>query len=252
MELQPDIRRVALVTGAAKRIGAAIVRRLHADGFDVVIHHRASADEARALAAELEARRADSTLVLQAELAHFDRLPEMIARTIGRFGRLDLLVNNASSFFATPIGSATPTQWEALFAPNAFAPFFLSQTAAFHLKASQGAIVNLLDIYAERPRRDHTIYAMSKAALGAMTRALAVDLAPQVRVNAVALGAVLWPSDAGDELSDNARRILDRTPLARTGSAEEIADAVAWLAKPGFSTGQILTLDGGRSVWEGF
>jgi pteridine reductase len=241
--------RVALITGSAKRIGAAIVRRLHADGMNVVIHHRNSTTEATALAAELNAARANSALVLQAELSEFDRLPEMIAKVIGAFGRLDVLVNNASSFFPTPIGPTIPKQWDELFAPNAYAPFFLSQCAAFHLKRTQGCIINLLDIYAERPRKDHTVYVMSKAALTAMTKSLAVDLAPDVRVNGVALGAVLWPSDAP---SENAQRILQRTPLARTGSAEEIADAVSWLAKPNFITGQIINVDGGRSVWEGF
>ena len=184
---------VALVTGSARRIGAAIARRLHAAGYDLALHYRDSEADARALAAELEAARANSTLLLQADLAQFDRLPELVARTIGRFGRLDALVNNASAFYPTAFGSTTPAQWDALFAINARAPFFLAQAAAPHLANTSGAIVNITDIYAERPLREHAVYAMSKAALLHMTRALALELAPQVRVNAVSPGAILWP-----------------------------------------------------------
>lgn len=238
-------RPVALVTGAAKRIGAAIARRLHADGFDLALHYRDSAFEMDALASELDARRADSTLALQADLAEFDRLPELIARTIGRFGRLDAVVNNASGFFPTPFGETTPQQWDALFAANARAPFFLSQAAAPHLKATQGAIVNIADIYAERPLRDHAIYGMSKAALVHMTRALAVELAPDVRVNAVSPGAILWPEDEKDGHTKTA--LLTRTPMGRIGTVEEIAQAVRWLLRDAtYTTGQVIRVDGGR------
>ena len=241
---------VALVTGAARRIGAAIARRLHADGHDLALHYRASADEVEALATELDARRPGSALVLQADLADFDRLPELVARTIGRFGRLDALVNNASSFFPTRFGTTTPMQWDALFAANARAPFFLSQAAAPHLKATHGAIVNLVDIYAERPLRDHAAYAMSKAALLHMTRALALELAPEVRVNAVAPGAILWPEPGqdGDGKDDAAKAaMLARTPLGRIGTPEEVAEAVRWLLRDAtYTTGQVLRLDGGR------
>lgn len=238
-------RPVALITGAARRLGAAIARRLHAEGHDVALHYRSSADDMRALAAELESLRADSVLTLHAELGEFDRLPELVAHTIGRFGRLDALVNNASAFAPTPVGRATPTQWDELFAANARAPFFLSQAAAPHLKAANGSIVNLVDIYADRPLREHTLYCMAKAALVMATKSLALELAPEVRVNAIAPGAILW---AESDDSDNKQAVmLAHTPLARTGTPEEIAEAVHWLLTGAtFTTGQIIRLDGGR------
>lgn len=245
-------RPVALVTGAARRLGAAIARRLHAEGYDLVLHYRSSRADIDALAAGLEATRAGSTLVLQADLAAFDRLPELVAHAIGRFGRLDALVNNASSFHATPIGQATPAQWDDLFASNARAPFFLSQAAAPHLKASRGSIVNLVDIHGERPLKDHAVYSMAKAALIMATRALALELAPDVRVNAVAPGAILWPESGAAGVPDagqvaHQQQLIARTPLARTGSPDDIADAVLWLLRSArYSTGQVLRVDGGR------
>ncbi|MCY7354584.1 MAG: pteridine reductase [Lysobacter sp.] len=240
-------RPVALITGAAKRIGAAIARRLHAEGHDLALHYRDSAAEMDALLAELNANRADSAIALRADLAEFDRLPELIANTVGRFGRLDALVNNASAFFPTPFGKATPQHWDDLFATNTRAPFFLSQAAALHLKATQGAIVNIADIYAERPLHDHAIYGMSKAALVHMTRALAAELAPEVRVNAVSPGAILWPEDGKNESAKDA--MLARTPLKRIGSVEEIAEAVRWLLRDAtYTTGQIIRVDGGRML----
>jgi pteridine reductase len=240
-----NARPVALVTGSARRIGAAIARALHAAGYDLVLHCRQSRADADALATELEAARPGSTLVQQADLAEFDRLPELVARTIGRFGRLDALVNNASSFTPTPIGTATPAHWDALFASNARAPFFLAQAAAPHLAATRGAIVNLADIYGERPLREHTIYCMAKAALIMMTKSLALELGPDVRVNAVSPGAILWPEANGDATKQKA--MLARTPLGRTGTPEEVAEAVRWLLQDArYSTGQVLHLDGGR------
>jgi pteridine reductase len=242
---------VALVTGAARRIGAAIARRLHADGYDLALHYRDSAEAMRALAAELEAARAGSVLVLQADLAEFDRLPELVAGTVGRYGRLDALVNNASAFFPTPFGATTPQQWDALFAVNARAPYFLAQAAAPHLRAARGAIVNLADIHGERPLRDHAVYGMGKAALIHMTRALALELAPQVRVNAVAPGAILWPEPGNDGGKDAAAQaaLLARTPLGRIGTTAEIAEAVRWLLRDaGYTTGQLIRVDGGRML----
>ncbi|AWV08695.1 pteridine reductase [Marilutibacter maris] len=250
----PANRPVALITGAARRIGAAIVRHLHAAGYDIALHYRGSTDAAQALAAALNDARADSVLPLQADLGEFDRLPELVAATVGRFGRLDALVNNASTFEPSPIGATTPAQWDHLFASNAHAPFFLAQAAAPHLRQAGGAIVSLTDLYAERPLRDHTVYCMAKAALLAMTRSLALELAPQARVNAVAPGAILWPepngSDiAGDSCSLKQAQMLERTPLARTGTPEEVAEAVRWLLMDArYSTGQVLHLDGGRML----
>jgi pteridine reductase len=190
-------RPVVLITGAARRLGAAIARALHADGYDLALHYRSSAADMQRLERDLLAARPGSVVTLQADLAEFDRLPELVARTVGAFGRLDALVNNASAFFPTPLGEATPAQWDALFAANARAPFFLSQAAAPHLRAARGAIVNLADVYASRPLREHALYGMSKAALVHMTRALALELAPEVRVNAIAPGAILWPEGDG-------------------------------------------------------
>lgn len=238
-------RPVALVTGAARRLGAAIARHLHGAGYDLALHYRGSVADMQALAAGLEAARADSVLVLQADLAEFDRIPELVAATIGRFGRLDALVNNASSFEPTPFGDITPAQWETQFAANARAPLFLAQAAAPHLAAAKGAIVNLTDIYAERPLRDYAVYCMTKAALAMATKSLALELAPDVRVNAIAPGAILWADNDTSEAKQSA--LLARTPLARTGTPEEVAEAVRWLLKDAtYCTGQVLRLDGGR------
>ena len=187
-----------LVTGAARRVGAEIARSLHAAGARVALHYRHSAGEADALAAELCARRADSAFTVGGDLARFGVAAEIAAAVLARGDRLDGLVNNASNFYPTPIGAATPQQWDDLFAVNARAPFFLAQAAAPHLRAARGAIVNLTDLYAERPLRQHTVYCMAKAALAMLTRSLAVELAPEVRVNAVAPGAILWPEDEGN------------------------------------------------------
>ncbi len=241
----PSQRKVALVTGGARRLGAAISRTLHGAGYDIALHCRGSRADAFALADELESIRPGSTLVLQADLAQFDRLPELVANTIGRFGRLDALVNNAAAFFPTPIGTVTPAQWDDLFNANLRAPFFLSQAAAPHLKATQGAILNLSDVYARQPRADLSAYATSKGALEAMTRALAVSLAPEVRVNAIAPGAILWPEDAPD--ASLQARILSHTALGRVGTVDEIAATALWLLRDaGYTTGNVIAVDGGR------
>lgn len=253
IDLARTVRPVALVTGSARRIGAAIARSLHAAGFDLALHCRHSREDLDALAAELEAARPGSTLVLQADLVQFDRLPELVAHAVGRFGRLDGLVNNASAFYPTRLGGVTPAQWDDLFASNVRAPFFLAQAAAPHLAAAGGAIVNLADIHGERPLRGHSVYSISKAALVMMTRALALELAPSVRVNAIAPGAVLWP-ESGDGLGkDEAEKaaMLARTPLQRLGAPQEIAQAVLWLMRDAtFTTGQVLRVDGGRLLGE--
>jgi pteridine reductase len=240
-------RPVALVTGGARRIGAAIARALHADGYDLALHHHASADEATALATELERGRPGSVLRLAADLADLDALKRLVGAVVARFGRLDALVNNASAFFPTPLATATVEQARALFAVNALAPWQLAQAAAPHLVATRGAIVNLVDIHAERPLREHALYGASKAALVYLTQALALELAPDVRVNAIAPGAILWPENGKSDAAREA--ILARVPLARTGTPEEIAAAVRWLLREAtYTTGQVLRLDGGRSL----
>jgi pteridine reductase len=238
---------VVLITGAARRIGAAVVRRLHAEGFDIALHYHRSTGEAEALAAELNAVRADSMLTLSADLADDARLATMVAEAARWHGRLDALVNNASSFHATPVGSIDGAAWDGLFASNARAPLFLSQAAAPHLAAQQGAIVNMVDIYAERPLREHTVYGMAKAALVAMTQSLAIELAPQVRVNAIAPGAILWPENGKDYTERDA--MIAATPLKRCGEPEDIASTVLWLLRDAkFVTGQVIRVDGGRSL----
>lgn len=244
--MQAD-RPVALVTGAAKRIGAEIARRLHSEGYNLALHYRSSRAEMDALVAALEAERADSVIALQADLAEFDRLPELVAHTVGRWGRLDALVNNASAYYATPVGEVTPDQWDELFASNARAPFFLAQAAAPHLARNGGAIVNIIDIYAERPLRGHTVYCMAKAALAMATRSLALELGPEVRVNGVAPGNILWSENpVKAETLDTVR---ERTALQRQGQPDDIAEAVHWLLRGNaYVTGQILPVDGGRTL----
>jgi pteridine reductase len=238
---------VALITGAAKRVGAVIARTLHAAGYDLVLHCRHSRHEAQALADELLAARPDSVLLLQAELADSNVWQKLVDETLSRYGRLDALVNNASAFYATPIGTATIAQWNELFASNAQAPFFLTQAATPALRTARGAVVNIVDIYAERAIAEHPLYVMAKGALAAMTRTLALDLAPDIRVNGVAPGAVMWPSDG--KAYDDQQAMLARTPLGRDGSPEDVAGAVLWLLRDApFVTGQIIRVDGGRSV----
>ncbi|MBN8742466.1 MAG: pteridine reductase [Lysobacterales bacterium 69-70] len=241
-----DTRPVALVTGAARRVGATIARRLHAAGYDLALHCRRSRSELDELAAELEAQRAQSTLILQADLNNVEMLPDLVDAALERFGRLDALVNNASAFEPTPLGSATPAQWDELFASNARAPFFLAQAAAAALTTARGSIVNLVDIYAERPLARHPIYCMAKAALLMMTRSLALDLAPLVRVNAIAPGAILWPESGKTGAEQQA--LLTRIPLARCGTPEDVADAALWLLRAPYVTGEVIHVDGGRSL----
>lgn len=238
---------VALITGSARRLGAAIAHRLHQDGYDIALHYRDSSGEVTALAAQFNAVRANSALPMQAELTDLGCLPDLVEGTVGHFGRLDALVNNASAFFPTPFGATTPAQWDELFAANVRAPYFLSQLAAPHLKAASGGIVNLVDIHGERPLRDHAVYSMGKAALIHMTRALALELAPEVRVNAVAPGAILWAESDPAMSSDRQATLLAHTPLARIGTPLEIADAVRWLLREAtYTTGQVIRVDGGR------
>jgi len=238
---------VVLVTGGARRVGAAIVRHLHAAGCDVAIHYRSSADEGEALAQELNATRAGSAAIFPGALED-DATPEaLIAGVLEHFGRLDGLVNNASAFYPTPIGATTSAHWNDLFAANARAPFFLAQAATPALREARGAIVNIVDIYAERPLAGHVVYSMAKAALVMLTQALAKDLAPEVRVNAVAPGAILWPASGKPE--EAAEALIAKTPLARKGEPADVAEAVRWLLLDAhYTTGQVIRVDGGRAL----
>lgn len=238
---------VVLVTGAARRIGATIARVLHAAGYDLALHCRHSRAELDALLAELERARAGSTLALQADLAEVERLPRLVETTLGRFGRLDGLVNNASAFYPTPLGTIAPAQWDELFAANARAPLFLAQAAAAPLAARRGAIVNLIDLYAERPLAQHSVYGMAKAALAMATRALALELAPAVRVNGIAPGAILWPESG--KSADEQQTLIARTPLQRIGTPDDVAATALWLLRDAsFVTGEIIRVDGGRHL----
>ncbi len=245
--LMTSTRPVALITGASRRLGAAIARGLHAAGYDLALHHRRDDDRMDELVLELETARPDSTLELRAELADIAALPLLVADTITRFHRIDALVNNASAFFPTPIGSTTPQQWDLAFAANARAPFFLAQAAAPHLRATKGAILNLVDIYAERPLKEHTLYCMAKAALAMLTLSLAKELGPDVRVNGIAPGAVLWPESGMS--SDLQQTLLAKTALKRAGDPQDVADAALYLIRDArYTTGEILRVDGGRTL----
>ena len=231
-------------TGAS---GAQIARTLHVAGYDLALHYRRSRGEMDALIAALESARAGSTLAVQAELADVENLPRLVSACVARFDRIDALVNNASAFYATPVGSATPAQWDELFASNARAPFFLTQGAAPQQTNTRGSVVNIVDIYAERPLPGHPVYCMAKAALAMMTQALARELGPEIRVNGVAPGAVLWP-ESGKAHADQVE-LVARTPLQRAGAPDDVAPAVLFLLRAApFPTGQILRIDGGRSL----
>ena len=240
--------KVVLITGGAKRVGAATCRRLHSAGANLMLHYRVSAGEARLLQAELNHQRKDSVALIQADLLDIAKLPAMVEQTVQSFGRLDALVNNASSFFQTPVGEITAAAWEDLIGTNLRAPLFLSQAAAPALKKSQGAIVNITDIHAERPLKNYVVYSVAKAGLVGLTRSLARELAPEIRVNAVAPGPILWPDDETfDELSR--QRIISHTPLKREGTPEDIAKAVHFLlAEATYVTGETINVDGGRHV----
>lgn len=240
--------KVVLVTGAARRVGEAIARHLHGAGATVALHYRHAATEAQALAAEFEALRPGSAACLQADLLDTASLPGLVEGVLERFGRLDGLVNNASSFFPTPLGDITEASWDDLVGSNFKAPLFLTQAAAPALAASCGAVVNITDIHAERPLAGYALYCAAKGALLTLTRALAVELGPAVRVNAVAPGPILWP--AGDDFPAAARAaIVDHTLLKREGSPDDIARAVRFLlAEATYVTGQVINVDGGRSA----
>jgi pteridine reductase len=237
----------ALITGGARRVGAEIARTLHAAGARVAVHYRGSAREAEALAAELNAARARSACTLHADLLDVAALPRLVAAAHEALGRLDLLVNNASSFYPTRLGEITESAWNDLVGTNLKAPLFLAQAAAPALRAQRGLIVNLVDIHALRPLRHHVTYCVAKAGLVMLTRSLARELGPDVRVNAVAPGPVLWPESGADEALKS--EIVARTALKRTGTPRDVALAVRYFAVDApFVTGQILAVDGGRSI----
>jgi pteridine reductase len=239
--------KVVLITGAARRIGASIASRLHAAGARVIVHHHRSAEDAAALVAELNRTREGSALSLQADLLDIDALPALIERALQASGRLDVLINNASSFFPTPVGTITAAQWDDLLGTNLRAPLFLSQAAAPALKAAQGCIINITDIHGVQPLRHHPVYSAAKAGLIMLTKSLARELAPEVRVNAIAPGPVMFPAQG--LTAEVEAEIIERTLLKRRGSPDDIAAAALYFAAHApYVTGQMLNIDGGRSV----
>ncbi len=245
----PLAGKTALVTGGAKRVGAAICRHLHAQGANLMLHYRASVAEARAVQHELNALRTDSVSLIKADLLTSASLPDLVKTTVKAFGSLDILINNASSFFPTAIGEITEKAWDDLIGTNLKAPLFLAQAAAGELRKRHGCIVNIVDIHAEFPMKNYVVYTVAKGGLLALTRSLARELGPEVRVNGIAPGTILWPE--GDAWSDelSRQRIVNQTALKRAGEPDDIAQAVGFLvAAAPYVTGQVIAVDGGRSI----
>ena len=239
--------KTVLITGGARRVGAAIAATLHGAGANLVIHYRKSANEAAELTDRLNAARAKSVVTFQADLLDLGKLPDLVEFAVRSFGSLDVLVNNASTFYPTKIGEITPAAWDDLMGSNLKVPMFLSQAAAPALKKSSGLILNIVDIHALRPLRSYTLYCAAKAGLHMLTRSLAKELGPEVRVNGISPGPVLWPEHEGD--SATRAKIIQRTILQKMGTPDDIArTALFFAAQAPFITGQILAVDGGRSV----
>jgi pteridine reductase len=239
--------KVALITGAAHRIGATIARTLHAEGMNIALHFRSSRSAAEALHAELNRLRPNSVILIQADLQDVNALPGLVRAAETAWGRLDVLVNNASTFYPTAIGSITEAHWEDLVGSNLKAPLFLSQAAAPALARQHGCIVNIIDIHAQRPMKGFPVYSVAKAGLAMLTMSLARELGPHIRVNGVAPGAILWPEHELAE--ENKAEIIDRTALKRQGEPADIARAVRYLVRDAdYVSGQILNVDGGRSL----
>jgi len=237
---------VVLITGAAHRIGATTAKLLHKNGMNIILHYRGSREQAQAVQKELNDMREKSVILIQADLHITNGLSALIEESIKAWGRLDALINNASSFYPTKIGKANEEQWDDLMGSNLKAPFFLSQAAAPHLKKTKGCIINIIDIHADRPLKNFPIYSMAKAGLAMMTKSLACELGPEIRVNAVAPGAILWPENL-DEVAK--QRIVSRTFLKRQGEPDDISKTILYLIKDAnYVTGQIITVDGGRSL----
>lgn len=241
--------KIVLVTGGTKRLGAAICRKLHTVGMNLMVHYRSSESEAQMLQTELNQVRPGSVALVQADLLNITHLPILINETIRNFGKIDSLVNNASSFYSSPMEKITEKSWDELIGCNLKAPLFLSQAAAPHLKKQHGCIVNIVDIHSEWPLKDYVIYSSAKGGLATLTKSLALELAPDIRVNGISPGPILWPENGewSDELAR--QRIIDKTLLKRMGEPDDIAKTVLFLISDApYITGQIITVDGGRSI----
>jgi pteridine reductase len=243
----PLAGRCVLVTGGAKRLGAAMARRLHAAGADIVIHYHRSRPAADELVAELQATRAGSAITVCGDLQDVQHLPALVDAAVARYGRLDVLINNASTFYPTPVGTITAAQFDDLVGTNLRAPLFLAQAAAPALRATQGLVINMVDIHARRPLKAHPAYSAAKAGLVMLTKSLARELGPEIRVNGIAPGPVLWPERDLDEALK--AEIIGKTALKRSGSPDDIARTALFLATEApYVTGQLITVDGGRSL----
>lgn len=241
------INKTALITGAAKRIGAAITERLHSTGMNVIIHYNSSGREAHELIGKLNGIRRDSAIMIQADLEHKKYYSALIDAALDFKGGLDVLINNASAYYATPLASLDSQQWNELVNTNLKAPLFLSQLAAESLRLNKGCIINITDIHANRPLRSHSIYSITKAGLIMLTQSLAKEMAPSIRVNAISPGIILWPDDMDEEKKN---KILDETMMKRTGNLEDITKAVLFLIQDAdYITGQVLNIDGGRTLY---
>lgn len=244
-----SIHKVVLITGGAKRVGAAICRELHAQGAQVMIHFNTSLDEAHALQVELNAIRPNSAATIQADLLNIDLIPKLVEATIAQFGRLDVLINNASTYYPTELAQINQDNWNDLMGSNLKAPMFLAQTAADQLRKHQGCLVNITDMHIERPKKGYIVYSVAKAGLVTLTKSLAHELSPEVRVNAVAPGPVQWPENNPQFDEDYKNRVINQTLLKRIGDPTDIAKAVKFLVYDApFITGHILAVDGGRSL----
>jgi pteridine reductase len=241
--------KVVLITGGARRVGASISRLLHAGGANLMMHYRSSAAEARALQAELNLQRPNSVAIIQGDLLNLQVLPSLVQETISHFGRLDVLINNASSYYATEIGEIDEEHWEDLIGSNLRAPLFLSQAAAPELRKQHGCIINITDMHAERPKKGYIVYSVAKAGLVTLTKSLAQELSPEVRVNAVAPGPVMWLENNPQFDEVYRQRVISQTLLKRIGEGDDVAKAVRFLIQDApFVTGQVIAVDGGRSL----
>jgi len=239
--------KVVLITGAARRLGAEIARTLHTHGMNLILHYRSSQQEAQQLQQELNNIRENSVVLIQTDLLHTAKLTSMVQKAEDVWGRLDILINNASSFFPTPLGTVDEHQWNDLIGTNLKAPFFLSQAAARSLSNTKGCIINIVDIHAERPLKTFAVYSIAKAGLVMLTKALARELGPNVRVNAIAPGVILWPERGIDDVTK--QRIISRTALKREGSPKDVARAVLFLIRDAdYTSGEVIRIDGGRAL----
>ncbi len=239
--------KVVMITGAARRIGAQLVRYLHQSGMDIILHYRNSRKDALTLAEDLTAKRSNSVKLLQGDLKEYANIPVLVKQAVSLFGHIDVLINNASSFFPTNLGEIDEDVWEDLIGVNLKAPFFLTQAVAPYLKASQGCIINIVDIHGDRPLKRYPVYSVAKAGLAMLTKSMARELAPGVRVNGIAPGAIMWPE--AEHYESLHQEIISRTALKREGDPKDIADAALFLInQANYVTGQIIAVDGGRTL----